>query len=94
GRRGLSYTACDTSLAQSTSGFNVDQAILPVDGGYPLHKGCRLQLLDGPERLETGWWDDAGISRDYYTAVNGAGTYLWVFRSRRTPAWYLHGIFG
>jgi protein ImuB len=52
-------------------------------------------LLEGPERLETGWWDEQGISRDYYTAVNGAGIRLWVFRNRqRVPNWYLHGIFG
>jgi protein ImuB len=72
-----------------------EPALLPVDGSYPLHRGCRLTLLDGPERLETGWWDGEGVSRDYYTAVNGAGIRLWVFRNRqRTPNWYLHGIFG
>lgn len=72
-----------------------EPTLLPADSGYPLHKGCRLTLLDGPERLETGWWDEQGISRDYYTAVNGAGIRLWVFRNRqRTPNWYLHGIFG
>jgi len=69
-------------------------ALLTVDRGYPMHKGCRLTLLDGPERLETGWWDENGICRDYYTAINGAGIRLWVFRKRhRTPDWYLHGIF-
>jgi protein ImuB len=69
--------------------------LLPEDSGYPLHKGCRLTLLNGPERLETGWWDEDGISRDYYTAMNGAGIRLWVFRNRqRAPDWYLHGIFG
>ena len=72
-----------------------EPALLPVDSGYPLHRGCRLTLLDGPERLETGWWDEQGISRDYYTAVNASGIRLWVFRNRqRTPDWYLHGIFG
>jgi protein ImuB len=72
-----------------------EPALLPADGAYPLHRGCRLTLLDGPERLETGWWDGEGISRDYYTAVNGAGNHLWIFRNRRrTPNWYLHGIFG
>ena len=72
-----------------------EPSLLLADGAYPLHKGCRLTLLEGPERLETGWWDEQGICRDYYTAVNGAGIRLWVFRSRqRTPDWYLHGIFG
>ncbi len=72
-----------------------EPSLLLADGAYPLHRGCRLTLLEGPERLETGWWDEQGISRDYYTAVNGAGIRLWVFRNRqRTPDWYLHGIFG
>jgi protein ImuB len=69
--------------------------LLATDDGYPLHGGCRLTLLQGPERLETGWWDEQGISRDYYTAMNAAGIRLWIFRNRqRTPDWYLHGIFG
>ncbi len=33
--------------------------------------------------------------RDYYEIEDTAGTRYWVFRtSLRTPAWYLHGIFG
>ena len=72
-----------------------EPALLPAEGVYPLHQGCRLQLLDGPERLETGWWDNDGIARDYYTAVDVAGIHLWVFRSRKqSPSWYLHGYFG
>ena len=72
-----------------------EPAPLPVDSGYPVHQGRRLQLVDGPERLETGWWDEDGISRDYYTALDSDGMRLWVFRNRtRTPDWYLHGYFG
>lgn len=71
-----------------------EPALLSVDEGYPLHQG-RLRILEGPERLETGWWDDDGIARDYYTAVNPHGMLLWVFRNRsREPSWYLHGYFG
>ena len=93
----------DWSTSTLTAGDDIERplwmlpkpALLLLDGAYPLHKGCRLTLLDGPERLETGWWDDQGISRDYYTAVNGEGMRLWVFRNRqRTPNWYLHGLFG
>ena len=65
------------------------------DGGYPVHEECRLQLVAGPERLETGWWDDDGISRDYYTAQKPDGRRVWIFRNRtRESAWYLHGYFG
>ena len=71
-----------------------EPAPLSAEGDYPLHFG-RLELLEGPERLETGWWDDDGIARDYYTAINPRGMRLWVFRNRgRERGWYLHGIFG
>jgi protein ImuB len=71
-----------------------EPALLPVDQGYPLHQG-RLRILEGPERLETGWWDEDGITRDYYTAINPRGMRLWVFRNRnRNASWYLHGFFG
>jgi protein ImuB len=68
--------------------------LLPLEQTYPLHQG-RLTLLEGPERLETGWWDNDGIARDYYTAINPQGMRLWVFRNRcRRSTWYLHGFFG
>jgi protein ImuB len=71
-----------------------EPVLLPLEQAYPLHQG-RLTLLEGPERLETGWWDDDGIARDYYTAINPQGLRLWVFRNRsRATSWYLHGIFG
>jgi len=72
-----------------------EPAVLPAERGYPLHHG-RLTLLEGPERLETGWWDEDGIARDYYKAVNPQGMRLWVFqnRNRRAPCWFLHGFFG
>lgn len=71
-----------------------EPALLDVDEGCPVHFG-RLRLLDGPERLETGWWDEDGIARDYYTAVNPRGMRLWIFRDRSSQSdWYLHGFFG
>jgi protein ImuB len=75
-----------------------EPALLATDDGHPLHQG-RLTFIAGPERLETGWWDEDGIARDYYRAVSPRGTGLWVFRSRDQrqggdAAWYLHGFFG
>lgn len=71
-----------------------EPALLAAEQGLPIHQG-RLHLLEGPERLETGWWDDDGIARDYYTAVNPRGVRLWIFRDRKhAAAWYLQGFFG
>jgi protein ImuB len=75
-----------------------EPTMLSTHDGHPLHQG-KLTFLAGPERLETGWWDEDGIARDYYTAVSPRGASLWVFRNREPgqggePGWYLHGFFG
>lgn len=54
-----------------------------------------LQLLQGPERIESGWWDGRDVARDYYRARDGSGVQVWIFQERRAPhGWYLHGLFG
>lgn len=75
-----------------------DPEPLAMREGSPWHEGP-LQFVSGPERLETGWWDDDGISRDYYRVRNPRGRRLWVFRVRErrhadAGNWYLHGYFG
>jgi protein ImuB len=50
-------------------------------------------LLQGPERIESGWWDGKGVARDYYVARQMQGARLWVFQERHTGQWYLHGVF-
>ena len=59
----------------------------------PCHEGRPLQLCSGPERIESGWWDGADISRDYFIAEDAAGGVLWVFRECDRRRWFLHGIF-
>ena len=49
-------------------------------------------LLQGPERIESGWWEGADVSRDYYLARTHEGAQVWVFRDRRQDAWYLQGL--
>lgn len=67
---------------------------LTTEAGKPAYQGS-LKLLEGPERLETGWWDGNGIARDYFVAINPRGMRLWIYRNRKPPtAWYLHGLFG
>ncbi len=56
-----------------------------------------LSLLAGPERIESGWWDDSLVMRDYFIAEDSSHRLLWIFRERQpssTSAWYLHGRFG
>ena len=52
-----------------------------------------LILEQGPERIESGWWDGKGVARDYYTARQTRGARWWVFQERRSRSWYLHGVF-
>jgi protein ImuB len=67
---------------------------------------CGLVLEQGPERIESGWWDGRGVARDYYIARRGRpqgegqdgpsqshGAKLWVFQERQSKRWYLHGVF-
>jgi len=50
-------------------------------------------ILQGPERIESGWWDGKGVARDYYIARRHHGAKLWVFQERQSKRWYLHGVF-
>jgi protein ImuB len=62
--------------------------------GLPCRQGP-LRVLEGPECVESGWWDHRDVTRDYYVAVDSHGVRLWIFRQRVSPrAWFLHGLFG
>jgi len=63
-----------------------------------------VALSDGPEKIESGWWEARDVRRDYYVARTQAGESLWVFREAlparpeegdcsQPRAWYVHGIF-
>ena len=67
---------------------------LKVERDKPYYEGA-LKLVRGPERIETGWWDEDGIARDYFVATNPRGVHLWIYRDRSKDGhWYLHGMFG
>ncbi len=66
---------------------------LTLSNGVPCYGGT-LQLESGPERIETGWWDNNEVMRDYYVASNAYGRRYWIFKDRDSdPRWYLHGVF-
>lgn len=62
-------------------------------GGVP-QLGVPLILRQGPERIESGWWDGRPMARDYYVAEAVGGPRYWVYREAvETERWFLHGIF-
>jgi protein ImuB len=67
-------------------------------GGRPWRNGP-LRLVAGPERIESGWWDEGEAGgdarRDYFVALTADARWAWVFRKLQAPGgWYLHGWFG
>lgn len=64
----------------------------------PEPRPCRREqmcLYEGPERIESGWWDGQDCCRDYWTAHDRHGRKLWIFREHRPrDGWFIHGIFG
>lgn len=76
-----------------------DPCRMPLRQNKPHWHGA-LKRLDGPERIESGWWDGQDVARDYFIVSNSQGLCLWIYRERgrehgceRGQQWYLHGIF-
>lgn len=64
---------------------------LPCSQDRPRYEGASLSLIDGPERIDGGWWSDEAWIRDYYEAVSTRGERLWIFHQQKQ--WFLHGLF-
>ncbi|HME38222.1 MAG TPA: DNA polymerase Y family protein [Steroidobacteraceae bacterium] len=84
--------------AAQNAGDGMPRPVWLLEAPLPLADG--LILEEGPERIESGWWDGRGVARDYYVARTpvGAprqpqGAKLWVFQERQSRRWYLHGVF-
>lgn len=67
---------------------------LLVRSGRPVYMSP-LRFIDGPERLEAGWWADQTAARDYYVAQATNASCYWIYRERVSDEalWYLHGMF-
>ncbi len=54
-------------------------------------------LRDGPERIESGWWDGRDFRRDYFVAETPRREIVWIYRDHRYGTddgeWFLHGYF-
>ncbi|WP_397473326.1 Y-family DNA polymerase [Pusillimonas sp.] len=70
---------------------------LDIRQDSPIYQGRRLRLIQGPERIESGWWSDQGHQqRDYFIAQDAQYARYWVYRQRASVSsgWFLHGLFG
>lgn len=69
---------------------------LDINDERPLYKGRTLHVIQGPERIESGWWiDGQQEQRDYFVACDAQHYRYWIYRQRgcATLNWYLHGLF-
>lgn len=84
----------DDSLAERPFWLLEEPLALRMQGDHPFY-GSPLRLLLGPERIETGWWDEPLVMRDYFVAQGGEGACYWIYRERDAGSarWYLHGLF-
>ncbi len=69
-----------------------DDRRLPRIIRYPI-ANSHVRSLQGPERIETGWWYGAMQQRDYYRIQLENGAWIWCYWDYRNKSWYLHGIF-
>ena len=74
---------------------------LPERHSRPLLDGAPLQLVSGPERIESGWWDGVLAERDYFIAQAPDGALVWIYRARlplsasvADQGWFMQGRFG
>jgi protein ImuB len=59
-----------------------------------LYRAGGMGAMEGPERIESGWWDGAPVARDYYRVRTGQGIDLWIYRERAPrDTWFVHGLF-
>lgn len=80
---------------------NESHEALPEIHGQPHRRGEALELLAGPERIESGWWDNGetckktpsigDIRRDYFIARTKTREWLWIYRDN--TGWYAQGTF-
>jgi protein ImuB len=56
--------------------------------------GSPLKIIQGPERLEAGWWNDQTAARDYFIAQGSDASCYWIYLERTADArWFLHGLY-
>jgi protein ImuB len=105
--RARARKAAHDDLSASAAATAAQQAaMLPprplwlLDAAQPIGEQLEARpwvLRDGPERIESGWWDGLDLRRDYFVAETPAGELRWIYRDHRYGTddgeWFLHGLY-
>ena len=110
-RSGARPLACGRRTARARRAFcaNRPSVSAPADAPRPLWLLDEAKILsgvleatpwilrDGPERIESGWWDGRDFRRDYFVAETPHGGIVWIYRDHRYGTddgeWFMHGVF-
>jgi protein ImuB len=75
----------------------------PPDGAPLFFRWRRARFdiahAEGPERIAMEWWNNQGLTRDYFRVETKEGQRFWLYRDGLFdqggfhPRWYLHGVF-
>ncbi|MFT7617363.1 MAG: protein ImuB [Planctomycetota bacterium] len=87
GTRPLEIAAQPIRITIATNGLGRPEEILTGKG-----RGL-IRVINGPERLHSGWWDGHDARRDYYVVQTKEGSRLWIYQDRNTAEWYQQGLF-
>jgi len=95
-----SWRRCDPGES-GTGILRADRPLWLLPKPQPLQTRRGRPWLDGPlglgeerERIDTGWWDDCEVRRDYFVATTQRGERLWIYRELEgRQGWFLHGLF-
>ena len=80
------------AMAESPAGAALPRPLWLLEAPLPLSPADGV-AEEGPERIESGWWDGRGVARDYYVVRQSHGERWWIFQERHSKRWYLHGVF-
>jgi hypothetical protein len=101
-------SASPSATATAAPFAGAPRALNPADAGsthtarvrplWLLHRAQPLagiaEVLAGPERIESGWWDGDDQRRDYYVVRTRQGQQAWAFLAvGASSSWMLHGWF-
>ena len=85
-----SHNALHRTSGSATKSYVLDRPGFLLRAPIPLN--AKVSIIDGPERIASGWWDNHEVQRDYFLAESHQGQQMWIFRTF-DGNWFVHGYF-